>query len=338
MDIYSHQKRNRNVTVLLIFGFIVLVVALGCAIDVYSSGSIEALRTPYATATALAFALIFSLFSLFYGSSVVLRSAGALPPSLENLTHRTLHNVVTEMCLASGLPMPGIRVIPDSAPNAFATGRTPETATVAVTQGLLDSMNREELQAVVAHELGHIKNYDIRTMTVVAVLLGTVALLSDWAIRTWRYGGMGRRRIRGKGGLHPLALLVIALFVLFSPLVSRIIAMAVSRTREYQADTSAAEFTRNPLALASALEKIRESTSVVKSAHKGTAHLFISDPLKRRSNDQEGFFANLFSTHPPLEKRIERLRKMGYAWDKFGVAEDVNSGPAGRDGRRTEAV
>ncbi|MFQ5464554.1 MAG: M48 family metallopeptidase [Thermodesulfobacteriota bacterium] len=317
-DIYSQQKRNRRVTAVLVAGFILFVAAVGASIDVYNYGSFDGLRTPVATVAAFTVALTYGAVSLYGGSALVLRSAGAVPPAPENLTHRTLHNVVTEMCLAGGLPMPRIYVIPDPAPNAFATGRSPGAASVAVTQGLLDATNREELQAVVAHEMAHIRNNDIRTMTVVAVLLGTSALLTDWAIRTWRYAGVrSRARLRGKG-LGPLALLVIALFVLVSPVISRIMAMAVSRSREYQADATAAELTRNPKALASALEKIQEATSPVRSAHKGTAHLFISDPLKRRSSEREGFFANLFSTHPPLERRIERLRKMGYAWDRFG--------------------
>ena len=174
-------------------------------------------------------------------------------------------------------------------------------------------MNREELQAVVAHEMGHIKSFDILTMTVVTVLVGTVSILSDWAVRTWRYGGIRpRRSMKDRGGIHPLILFLIGFFVLLSPLFSRIIAMSVSRNREYQADASAAEFTRNPLALASALKKIAAHTSPLKKARRATAHLFISDPLRRRLDDKEGFVADVFSTHPPIEERIRRLEAMGY--------------------------
>lgn len=311
-DIYSEQARNRKTTFFLILGFFVFVVLVGASLDVYQHGSFDALRVPVSTVVAGSFATLNTIIAFYFGSSLVLASLGAAPLEFDNLTHKKFHNVATEMAIASGLPMPKLYVLPDPSPNAFATGRNPDNACVAVTQGLLDVMNREELQSVVAHEMAHIKYNDILTMTVVSALLGAVSLLSDWAVRSWRYGGIRpRRSIKGRG-LHPLALLVIALFVLFSPLVSRIIAMAVSRTREYQADAGAAEFTRNPLALASALEKIKNSSSPLRSAHRGTAHLFISDPLHRKMDEREGIVADVFSTHPPIEKRIERLRRMAY--------------------------
>lgn len=321
-DIYSQQRRNKRITALLMAVFFVFVIMVGFGVDVYTFGfdgfyAAEAsFRVPVATVAAFSFAGINGLVSWFYGSAVVLRTLGAYPLRFEDISHKRLHNTVTEMALASGLPMPKVYVIPDPAPNAFATGRGPDDAAVGVTQGLLDSMTREELQAVVAHEMGHIKSRDILTMTVVTVLVGTVALLTDWAVRTWRYGGV-RPSARGKGkGMHPIALLVIAFFVILSPLVSRIIAMTVSRSREYQADVSAAEFTRNPLALATALEKIASHASPMRSARKATAHMFISDPLKRKLDSREGLIADVLSTHPPIEKRIDRLRKMAYAWDR----------------------
>ncbi|MBI1910652.1 MAG: M48 family metallopeptidase [Deltaproteobacteria bacterium] len=294
-------------------GFFIFVILLGLSVDVYTYGTIDFTRIPVATLIAVSFASVNSLTSYFYGSSLVLRSLGATELRFDDLSHKKFHNVVTEMALASGLPMPKIYVIPDPSPNAFATGRNPANAVVVATQGLLDTMNREELQAVVAHEMGHIKTYDILTMTVVSVLVGTVSLLSDWAVRTWRYGGIRpRRNLKEKGGIHPIALLFIALFVLLSPILSRIIAMSVSRNREYQADASAAEFTRNPIALANALEKINASTSPLRTAHRGTAHFFICDPLKRKLDNKEGLMADVFSTHPPIEKRIERLKQMAY--------------------------
>lgn len=312
-DIYSQQRRNRRITVLLMLGFFIFVILLGLSVDVYTYGTIDFTRIPVATLIAVSFASVNSLTSYFYGSSLVLRSLGATELRFDDLSHKKFHNVVTEMALASGLPMPKIYVIPDPSPNAFATGRNPANAVVVATQGLLDTMNREELQAVVAHEMGHIKTYDILTMTVVSVLVGTVSLLSDWAVRTWRYGGIRpRRNLKEKGGIHPIALLFIALFVLLSPILSRIIAMSVSRNREYQADASAAEFTRNPIALANALEKINASTSPLRTAHRGTAHFFICDPLKRKLDNKEGLMADVFSTHPPIEKRIERLKQMAY--------------------------
>ncbi len=313
-DIYSQQKKNRRTTVLLMLGFFVLVLLVGLSVDAYTYGTTDfSARLPVATIFAFGLASVNSFTSYFYGSSIVLRSLGAAPLKFEDPSHKKFRNVVTEMAIASGLPMPKVYVVADPAPNAFATGRNPENSAVVVTQGLLDSMNREELQAVVAHEMGHIKSFDILTMTVVTVLVGTVSILSDWAIRTWRYGGIRpRRNLRDKGGIHPLILFVIGFFVLLSPLFSRIIAMSVSRNREYQADTSAAEFTRNPLALASALRKIAAHTSPLLKARRATAHLFISDPLKRKLDDKEGFVADVFSTHPPIEERIKRLEAMAY--------------------------
>lgn len=316
-DIYSQQSRNKRITVLLMAAFFVLAALVGVSVDIYWRGGIEGLRLPIATASAAGFALVNSAVSYYWGASLVLGSVGALPLKFDDLSHKKLHNVVTEMALASGLPMPKVYVMPDPSPNAFAAGRDPDNAHVAVTQGLLDIMDRDELQSVVAHEMAHIKGRDILTMTVVAVLLGTVSLLSDWAVRTWRYGGIRPRRGLRSKGLHPLILLALAFFVMLSPLISRIMAMAISRNREYQADAGAAEFTRNPLALANALEKISQAASPLMSARRGTAHFFICDPLKRRIDEREGFFADVLSTHPPVEKRIERLKKMAYVMEKF---------------------
>lgn len=315
-DIYSQQRRNYRITIVLILSFFILLGLLGYVIDFYLYGTVKETGVPVATIIALTLAGINGFSSYFYGDKIVLSTLYAQPVSFENPSHKKFHNVMTEMALASGLPMPKIYVIPDSAPNAFATGRNPQNATVGVTQGLLDTMTREELQAVVAHEMGHIKNYDILTMTVVTVLVGTVVLLSDWAIRAWKYGEIRTRRGSKSKGFYPLILLIIILLVLLAPLFSRIIAMAVSRQREYQADASSAEFTRNPLALSDALDKIASATSPVRTAHKATAHLFISDPLHRKLGDKEGLFADLFSTHPPIEKRIERLKRMAYVYTR----------------------
>lgn len=311
-DIYSQQKQNRRLTMGLIAAFFIILGILGYAIDSYTFGTLEVTRLPVATIIAMSLAGINGFTAYFYGDSVVLFSLRAQPLEFENPLHKKLHNVVTEMALASGLPMPKVYIIPDPAPNAFATGRDPQHAVVGVTEGLLETMNREELQAVIAHEMGHVKNQDILLMTVVTVLLGTIVLLSDWALRVWRYGGIRTRRSSKDKGQNPVILLIIVLLALLAPLLSRIIAMAVSRQREYLADASSAEFTRNPLSLASALEKIAKASSPVMTAHKGTAHLFISDPLQREIDNKEGFFADVMSTHPPIEKRIERLKRMAY--------------------------
>jgi heat shock protein HtpX len=316
-DFYSQQRRNRRVTALLMAGFFVLVALLALAVDLYTFGSFKSLGFPLATVLALSFASINGALAYYQGGAIVMKALGARPLAYKNARHRQLHNIVTEMALASGLPMPRVFVMDDPSPNAFATGRGPRRASIVVTEGLLEALSREELQAVVAHEMGHIRNLDILTMTVVSVLVGTVAILSDWAVRTWRYGGMKGRR-RGKG-LGLLVLIVIALFIIISPLVSRIIAMAVSRSREYLADASSAEFTRNPSALASALEKISGASTPLRAATRGTAHLFISDPMKRPLNERDGRLADLLSTHPPIESRVERLRKMAYIGERREV-------------------
>lgn len=311
-DLYTQQRKNRRATLYLIAGFIFLITILGLGVDVFYLGFDSGI--PVATSFALTFSAANGLFSIYKGDSLILASLRAVPLDFDDLDHKKLHNVVTEMAIASGLPMPDIYVIMDPAPNAFATGRDPEHAILGVTQGLLAAMNREELQGVVAHEMGHIKNYDIRLMMVVTVLLGTIVLLSDWARRTMRYGGIigSGKKDRNRGG-NAFILILFLILIILAPIISRLMALAVSRYREYLADSTAAELTRNPLSLASALEKIAQSTSPLKNAHRGTAHLFISDPIHRKIDNKEGFLADALSTHPPIEKRIERLKRMAYA-------------------------
>ena len=218
------------------------------------------------------------------------------------------------MAIAAGVPKPEVYVIPDPDPNAFATGKDPSHAVIAVTEGLLTSLNRDELQAVVAHEMGHVRNYDIRLMTVVAALIGAVMLLSEFGMRTMRFGGGGRRSSsRSSGGAGGAILFVLWLVALIlAPFISRLLAMAVSRQREFLADASGAELTRNPSALASALEKIDSAVEPTRSIKKGTAHLCIANPLGGDVNEKEGFLADLFATHPPIRKRIMLLKGMAY--------------------------
>jgi heat shock protein HtpX len=222
-------------------------------------------------------------------------------------------NIVDEMAIASGLPRPKVCTIPDPDPNALATGMAAERASIAVTEGLVERLNREELQAVVAHEMGHIRNYDIRLMTVVAALIGTVLLISEFGTRMMRFGGgrSGKKSSTNSGGLGILMVVWVAALIL-APFISQILAMAVSRQGEYLADASGAEMTRNPLALASALQKINDAPELTRSITKGTAHLCIADPLGRKVNEREGGMAVLFGTHPPIHKRITLLRAMAY--------------------------
>ncbi len=316
MDLFAQQARNRRMTALLMAAFLLLFLVLGGALDMLYSGpsgmevSGVPVPLPFYSAFSLGFGALGAVSSYFGGDKMVLASVGARELDASSPAERQLKNVVEEMAIASGMPMPKIYVMPEADPNAFATGRSPEHASLAVTEGLLDALDREELQAVVAHEMGHIRNLDIRTMMIVSVLLGAIALLSDLALRT--SGRSHRRRSDRDGGGNALLVIVVLLVALLAPLAARMIAMAVSRTREYEADRSGAEFTRNPLALARALEKLEAHQHPTRLATEGTAHLFIVDPRLSKLNEREDKVANLFATHPPIRQRIARLERMGY--------------------------
>ncbi|HEX9705867.1 MAG TPA: M48 family metallopeptidase [Gemmatimonadales bacterium] len=260
------------------------------------------------------------------GPEKVLWATGArelVTPSTDD--ERRLVNVVEEMAIAAAVPRPRIWVVADDDPNAFATGTEPAKAHLAVTQGLLTLCSRDELQAVVAHEIGHIKNLDVRLMTTLAALVGAVALMQDGMGRMlrggarsglMRAGGGGGRGGGKKGGAGALLLLVLVLWILswvFAVLITQLLAFAVSRKREYLADASGAQFTRNPLALASALQKIEGAHEPTRMITRGAAHLCIADPLGRRLGNREGFLADVFATHPPMAMRVARLKGMGYA-------------------------
>ena len=256
-----------------------------------------------------------------FGDRAVLASSFARPVTADDASPQVkrLMNVVTEMAIASGLPMPRVHLIDDPDPNAFATGRGPDHASIAVTTGLLAAMGRDELQGVVAHEMAHVRNYDIRKMTIVAALLGALLLLSDWGTRfrlgVPSSGNSGRKRREGGTAAGPLALVLLGLWlltVLLAPLIGRLLATAVSRRREYLADASGAELTRNPLGLASALRKLEAAGAPTVRIHRGTAHLCIADPLGRAVNERDGWLADLLGTHPPIADRIARLEAMGY--------------------------
>jgi heat shock protein HtpX len=256
-----------------------------------------------------------------YGAERVLWATGArelLEPA--SPAEQQLVNVVEEMAIASGLPRPRIWIVPDDDPNAFATGHDAATASLAVTQGLLGALTRDELQAVIAHEMAHVQNLDVRLMTLLAAMVGAIALMSDGLGRMMRggmylgRGGSGGSRDRGKG-INPLAIVILVLWLLtllVAPIVSRILAMAVSRKREYLADATGAQFTRNPAALASALEKLEAASSPTRSITRGAAHLCIVDPAPGLLSSREGFLANALTSHPPVRQRIIRLQGMSY--------------------------
>ncbi len=324
MNLYDQQRRNLRRTRAILLGFILFLAFLGMGADAFLYGSGTGPGIPVATIAAILLGAGSAWWSLQGGDRAVLQSVSARPIDLSDPRQKTLDNVVEEMAIASGLPKPAVYLIPDPDPNAFATGPGPERSSIAVTEGLLAALNREELQAVVSHEMAHVKNYDIRVMTVVAALVGSILLLSDWSRRGLWWGGGRRRSGRDEeGGSGPLAILFFALWVvsiLLAPLIAQLVAMAVSREREYLADASGSELTRNPLALASALEKIDAAAAPTESIKQGVAHLCIADPRGRSINDREGAFANLLATHPPIAKRIALLKEMAYQRLPSGAA------------------
>jgi heat shock protein HtpX len=320
MNLLEQQAANRRRTWIVMAIFVGFLAIVGAGVDTFLLGNGETF-VPFATLAAVAIGGGQSWWSLRFGDRSVLASAAAVPlaeklagtvSDAERLRYRQLQNIVEEMSIAAGIPVPQTFVIPDNDPNAFATGRDPAHASIAVTEGLLQKLSREELQGVVAHEMGHVRNLDIRLMTVVAALVGALALLADWTARGMRFGGGRRSSKREKGGGNALFFAVWLVAVLLAPVVGRLLALAVSRRREYLADATGAELTRNPLGLAGALEKIESAVDPTPSIKQGTAHLCIADPLGRPLSAREGAWAELWATHPPMSKRIAALREMGY--------------------------
>ncbi len=312
-NLYDQQKRNLTNTRVFIAGFVLLLALLGLGADGFLYGAGVSPGLPIATLGALCVGGFSAWWSLHGGDQAVLESANAVPLDPSDPRQRTLANVVEEIAIAGGIPRPAIFIVPDADPNAFATGSGPEKASIAVTRGLLEKLNREELQGVVSHELSHIRNYDVRLMTVVAALAGAILLLADWSRRGLWWGGRRRSDDGGKGG--GLGILFVALWIvsiILAPIIAQIVSLAVSRQREYLADASGAELTRNPLALASALEKIAAAVEPTPSIKQGIAHLCIEDPRGGSPDAEPGFFAGLLSTHPPIGKRIALLREMAY--------------------------
>lgn len=306
-DFAERQFRNGWISAVIIACFMLFFLLVGLAADGLYFDFFAAGGPPFPVATVIALiaSTVIALSGYRFGSHFILRAIGAEKLDIDIPEHRELHNVVTEMALACGCPMPKVYVVYDPAPNAFATGRDEKFSAICVTTGLLVLLNREETQGVVAHEMAHIRNLDTRVMMLVSVLLGGVALLSDWAQRSF-YSSRHSRR----GGGNLVIVIPALLLILLSPLVSRLLAMAVSRQREYLADATAVEFTRNPVGLAKALEKIRDAGMPFHKATRGTAHLFFVNPLRRRLDNREGKFADLLSTHPPINRRIMLLYKM----------------------------
>ena len=296
LSIYDAAAANRWRTLALIAVFTALIAILGYFVGEYFSPGGGVAVLPF----ALALAFGSSLVSYFAGDKLILAQSQAR--ELAANEEPQLHNVVETLAIGLGIPTPRLFLIEDSAPNAFATGRDPRHASVVVTRGLLDKMDRTELEGVIAHELSHVGNRDIRVMLLVTVLVGTVALLADWM---WRSMFWGRGRRDRSGGNAIIMVVAIALAVL-TPIIATLIQLAVSRQREYLADASGALLTRYPPGLASALRKIAADPEPLEVANKATAALYIANPLK----DAPAFFDHLFDTHPPIEERIKRLEAM----------------------------
>ncbi|MDQ6891242.1 MAG: M48 family metallopeptidase [Acidobacteriota bacterium] len=312
-NLYDQQKRNLRRSAGLLAGFVVFLAVLGIGSDMFLYGAGVSPGIPVMTLGAILFGAGSAWWSLRDGDRAVLESTRARPVNLADPRERVLDNVVEEMAIASGLPKPSVWIVPDPDPNAFATGSGPEKSSIAVTEGLLATLDRHELQGVVSHEMSHVRNYDIRVMTIVAALVGSVLLISDWGRRGMSWGG-GRRSDRegGSGGFGAVFFVVWILSLILAPIVAQIVAMSVSREREYLADASGAELTRDPLGLASALEKIESAAAPTESIKQGVAHLCIADPRGAASSQKEGWVSNLFSTHPPIAKRIAILKEMAY--------------------------
>lgn len=298
-NFYRIQSSNkRNSVLLIIFLFIFLIILgfiFGYIFDIGYLGPI----------LALIISTVTTLISYNMGKSIVLKISGARRVTKED--EPQFVNVVEEIAIAAGLPTPETYIIESNALNAFATGKNPNDSAIAITRGLLNKLNREELSGVVAHEMSHISNLDIRFSMLVGVIVGTIVMLSDWLLRYLFWGRRGKRNRReGGGGAEIIILLIAILLAIIAPILAKLIQMSISRKRELMADAKGVEFTRNPEGLASALEKIAQSSIKLETATRATAHMFISNPFKDFSKKSSA----LFSTHPPIESRIRILRSM----------------------------
>jgi heat shock protein HtpX len=301
---YDQISANRRNSVLLALVVIVLFGALGFAIGYAISGS--ASGAVAAMGLALIVGGLASAGSYFGGDSLVLSVSGAREVSATDAPQ--LHNVIQEMAIAANVPMPKVYVIDDTAPNAFATGRDPQHASVAITTGLLEKLDREELQGVMGHELSHVRNFDIRFALLVGVLVGSIALLADFFLRFTFWGG-GRRSNNDRGGSNGLQAIFFVIAIVLSilaPIAARLVQLAVNRQREYLADASSVELTRNPYGIERALAKISEDQEVLEVANRATQHMYFTNPIKKFEERASG----LFSTHPPTLDRINRLRQL----------------------------
>lgn len=298
--LYTHSDSNRRKTWLLMTGFFIFIILVGYVFS-YTMDS------PIILIIAVVFSIVSSFVSYWWSDKIVLAMSSAKPVKREE--NKELYRLVENLCITAGLPLPKIYIINDTAPNAFATGRDPEHAVVAVTKGLLQKLERNELEGVIAHELSHIGNRDILLSTLVTVLVGVVVLLADW-FRRWTFFGGRRRDSKVDGRIQLIIFIVAIIFSILAPIFAYIMQFAISRKREFKADADGALLTRYPEGLARALEKISADTEKLEVANRATAHMYIASPFKRKSNKKPGFFAKAFMTHPPVAERIAALRGM----------------------------
>ena len=324
-NLFAQQEANRRHTVWLVALFVLFFAWIGFGGDlalyyqtVNAGPGAWHHNVPFIGIITTLIAAGICWYSWKSGAQRVLWATGAteiVEPIGE--AQQQLVNVVEEMAIASGQPRPRIWIVPDDDPNAFATGMDPAHASIAVTRGLLGTLNREELQAVVAHEMAHVQNFDTRLMTLLAAMVGAIALMSDGLGRTMRFGGSRNKDSDSKGS--PLGLILMVLWVvtlIVAPIISNLLSMAVSRKREYLADATGSQFTRNPGALASALAKLDAAANPTQTITRGAAHLCIVDPAARKISDREGFLGDVFASHPPIKQRIIRLNGMAYQFAK----------------------
>lgn len=300
MTLYVHAESNIRKTWAYLFGFVLLIIAIGWLISYFTRSSVILLA-------AVILAVLLNFFSYWYSDKIVLAISGARP--IEKKDNPELYRLVENLCITAGLALPKIYIINDSSPNAFATGRNPKNAVVAVTRGLLEKLDRAELEGVIAHELSHIGNRDILLSTIIVVLVGLVVIMTDFFLRlSWRGGLAGRRDSRGGSQARLIMLFVAVLLSILAPLFATLLRLAISRKREFLADASGGLLTRYPEGLARALEKISQDPTPLRKASNATAHLFIASPFRGRQSQTR--LARLFSTHPPIEERVSALRGM----------------------------
>lgn len=295
--LYNQADKNIRNSYILMSLFLIFVIGVGWVFS-------RALDSPDLLFFAVIFSSLMSLGSYWYSDKIVLAMSGAR--EIDHDSARELYHLVENLCITAGLPVPKIYIIDDTAPNAFATGRDPEHAVIAVTTGILQKLEKAELEGVLAHELSHVGNRDILFSTIVVVLVGFVTLLADWFWRASFFGGRRRDREGNAGGY---IFIIAIILTILAPIVATLIQLAISRKREFLADADGALLTRYPEGLARALEKISADTEPLEVANKATAHLYIVNPLKSGSNGRN-WFANLFSTHPAIEERVAALRGM----------------------------